>query len=473
MISCIKLPEVTTLDPYMHSLRARFNLHLVSSKKNVVNTMPPEILGEIFLKLHEDDDMVLHHSVRPLVSRSCHSNPLLFGRVCSYWRNVALNTPALWSRIYILKPQRSQVQQTQLWLERAGTYPLDLSMWTPAVEQFDQSAADDIMSLFMERRQYWKSISFAIGFQTFGAFSKMVKSEPCLHLLESATLAISKSGSEVDDPDAMIDSIWKAIHACTVLRYVDWRSFYRRDLPEHCPWDQLTGLTLSTSVSFKQLLNVLSISPQLEFLQAHWLISSDTECSEIPTTLSPVTHLHLKKFYITLKRDGGPLFRLLSLPAVQVLKIRNSFLENNQRDMIGFQEFLDRSNSIQLTDFELEDICIDDGDLQKYLGSPGLKHLRCFKLFTTKITDKIVNQLAYLDEEGNHKVLPALQVLDITSDRLQTKDGNLSDMITSRFYPSRKQGNLSKILLLMDNIGPVDLTVICKLFGQGLEGSVQ
>ncbi|KAF8885887.1 hypothetical protein CPB84DRAFT_1964660 [Gymnopilus junonius] len=469
MISCIKIPEVTTLDPYMQSLRTQFNIRLVPSKKNVVNTMPPEVLAEIFLKLLEDDDTVLRHSARPLVSSTCQSDPLLFGQVCSYWRNVALSTPSLWARIYILKPQKSQVRLTQLWLERARTHALDLSIWAPDVEQCDRFAINDIISLFMKRRQYWLTISFTIELRTLTSLSLVVQPAPNLHLLKSATLWVENASDKAGKLDPTVDEMWKTIHTCKALKYVDWGTSYRHGPPEHCPWNQLTGLTLSSTLSFSQLLSILSLTPHLEFLFAPSLFSDSSDSSALSLTPSPVTHARLKTFKIASNQETGPLFRLLSLPALQLLKICNNFEEDVPRDLPGFQEFLEKSNPQQLTTFELEDFYLHEEDLRKYLISPQFCNLRRIVLFT-EITDKVLHQLADIDKEGRHKVFPSLQVFCTSSASQQTRDGLLSNMIASRFSPTKGRG-LKEIGLYTGNLGPIDRLAISDMFKQGLDGS--
>ncbi|KAF8885891.1 hypothetical protein CPB84DRAFT_1788052 [Gymnopilus junonius] len=465
--SYLKLPEIVTIDPYTQ--RPRFIRCSAPSQRNVINMIPPEILAEIFLKLLEDDDMDQHHSTRPLVSRFCCSDPLLFGRICSYWRNVALHTPKLWSRIYVLKPQRSQVKLTRLWLERAGTHPLDLSIWAIAVDKYDQSAAIDILSLFMERRQYWMNISFTIDIQNLPILSQITTSEPSLNLLESATLWTFESSGKLAEQESTLDDIWRAIHACKTLRYVDWRAFYSHIRPDHCPWAQLTGLTLSPAVSFNQLLDVLSKTPQLEFLRVHSL-SSTSDSFENSCTPSLVTHARLKKLNIALTEEAGPLFRLLSLPALQVLRIWNRFLKDTPRDVISFQRFLERSQSAQhLTIFQLDDLLIPEDDLRKYLQIPEFRNLNHIEL-SVKITDRILHQLANVNHQGRHEVLPSLEILTFSTGLLQITDGTLSDMVASRFSPHERRGSLKKIYVAAGNLGPIDQSALSEMLQQGLEG---
>ncbi|PPQ69288.1 hypothetical protein CVT26_001606 [Gymnopilus dilepis] len=435
---------------------------LPPSGKNVINTIPPELLAEIFLKLLQDDDRDLHESTRPLVSRACHSDPLLFGHVCSYWRGVALQTPQLWSRICILKPQKSQVLLTELWLKRAGTHALDLSIWATTSDAVDESAAGKIVSLFLQRRQYWKSVSFVITSPILKRLSDSNLSEESLQILQSASIWLSRERQESLDSEVALENVWKAIHACKTLTYVDWRTFYRHSLPNHCPWAQLTGITLSSTLDFSRLVNILTMAPKLKFLQAHSI------CASLPEDLiacSAITHHYLEVLDMALKNEAGHLFRLLTLPALQILKIRNGFQKNCLRDIHAFQGFLERSQAEPLTKFELSDLLIHEDDVQSYLRTQGLQKLTSLTL-CARITDATLALLAQTDGAGRHEILPSLQYLSLsTGDLVQAADGMLSKMIVSR-----RQGNLKKVSFATRGMGPIDQSTLRRLREQGLDG---
>ncbi|KAF8885892.1 hypothetical protein CPB84DRAFT_1850265 [Gymnopilus junonius] len=478
------LPELVTIDPVTGRVHTRFTRRLFPPR-NIINTVPREILAEIFLGLLEDDDVDLHHSIRPLVSRACHSDPLILGRVCSYWRNVALDTPQLWSRICILKPQRSQVRLTHLWLERAHVCPLDISIWESDEEECDRSALQDIMTLFFARREYWRKFSFTLQVQALKLLAPIMQYSPSINLLQSATLRVfGEKDANESESDNILDNIWKAIHSCKSLRFVDWRSAYNAKYPEHCPWNKLTGLTLSSTLSFDRILDVLSLSPQLKFLRARSLTSRFSEHCNTPSNLPPITHTCLETLYITSAQETGPLFRRISLPALRVLKICHKFYDDVKRNMINFHEFFLRSNSFhefflrsdprELTTFELDDLSLNEVDLCKYLKCPGLQNLLHFTVHCNNITDRVIQQLAKIGKDGSRQSLPSLRVLQIGCDSLQTTDGVLSHMVASRISPINKAERLKKVNLWTMNIGPIDKLAFSDMFSyrRGLEGSI-
>ncbi|KAF8885888.1 hypothetical protein CPB84DRAFT_1964661 [Gymnopilus junonius] len=443
MTSCLKLPEVTTL---VQSLHTRSTLHIVSSRRNVINTIPSEILGEIFLKLLEEDDKDLQHSNRPLVSRACHADPVILGQ-----------------------PQRSQVRLTELWLERAGTHPLHLSFWIPDVEQLDTSAAQDIMSHFVERSRYWKNIWFMIELSTLITLSSVTLA-PLEHL-ESASICFSRRKpftfhvSRID-PNAILDDIWRAIHACKTLKFVHWWTKYSDQLPDNCPWNQLVSLTVSLFCGFDQLLNILSISPQLE----NFCVSSRSLTVDSADALSflpdIVVHTRLKTLDITSYLETGPLFARLALPALKMLQICHVF-RARPGDPNHFKDFLERSGCQELTIFKLWDVEIEENDLLEYLEYPSLQKIRCLGL-QTKFSDRIAQKLASRNQQSVLEVLPYLEVIDLSYAIINTTDGYLSDMITSRYSPIDRKG-LKRVALKADRLGPVDRLAMSKVYSQGLE----
>ncbi|KAJ7055819.1 hypothetical protein C8F01DRAFT_1234314 [Mycena amicta] len=97
--------------------------------------MPNEILQEIFVACLPSDR-------NPAMSAS--EAPVLLGRICGAWRDLALATPRLWAKIHIVEPSLSldqrhanaglleakveqRLQALQSWLTRSGECPLSIS----------------------------------------------------------------------------------------------------------------------------------------------------------------------------------------------------------------------------------------------------------------------------------------------------------------------------------------------------------
>ncbi|KAF9058898.1 hypothetical protein BDP27DRAFT_1200301, partial [Rhodocollybia butyracea] len=113
------LREKTRVETYIEAHKA-----LMSP----IRQISVEILAEIFLFCMPVETM-------PYMVRSLKYAPLLLNTVCRHWRNTALNTPALWSSLHIRFPSylggdvvSQRFVGMRLWLERAGTFPISLSL---------------------------------------------------------------------------------------------------------------------------------------------------------------------------------------------------------------------------------------------------------------------------------------------------------------------------------------------------------
>lgn len=94
----------------------------------------PEVLQEIFIHCLPTDR-------NPAMSAT--EAPLLLGRVCRQWRDVAYSTPTLWSGIHISIPFNSpfvrmhtcshavRAKAVNAWLLRSGVCPLSISLSAP------------------------------------------------------------------------------------------------------------------------------------------------------------------------------------------------------------------------------------------------------------------------------------------------------------------------------------------------------
>ncbi|KAJ7762569.1 hypothetical protein B0H16DRAFT_1688154 [Mycena metata] len=85
-------------------------------------TLPVEIMTEIFLHCLPN---------HPLYPRKAVA-PMLLGRICRQWRNIACSTPRLWAQL-VVSSRRGPSFELLLreWLRRARATPLSLHLWLP------------------------------------------------------------------------------------------------------------------------------------------------------------------------------------------------------------------------------------------------------------------------------------------------------------------------------------------------------
>ncbi|KAK7043143.1 hypothetical protein VNI00_008497 [Paramarasmius palmivorus] len=124
--------EIARLQAQHEELKAFIDDH--NALSSPIRRVPIDILREIFVHCLPEDS---------LPCRNLREAPLLLTGICQRWREVATATPALWNRIHIALPfpeyprnltffrsfMRMRAQGVELWLGRAGSLPLTVSLW--------------------------------------------------------------------------------------------------------------------------------------------------------------------------------------------------------------------------------------------------------------------------------------------------------------------------------------------------------
>jgi hypothetical protein len=119
-----------------------------------IRKLPDYVLSEIFIScLSPDHDAVM--SIRAI--------PLLFTRVCRYWRDLALSTVSLWSSIHIVLDSNSDQASRCIsplkfdkiiqWLDRSGSCPLSITITCALISHrlSYMSPIRDLINLYVHR----------------------------------------------------------------------------------------------------------------------------------------------------------------------------------------------------------------------------------------------------------------------------------------------------------------------------------
>ncbi|KAJ3764226.1 hypothetical protein EV360DRAFT_65665 [Lentinula raphanica] len=177
--------------------------------------LPAEILCEIFIYLLPEEGW-----------QGMCPPQLVVTQVCSYWRNVAIAYPRLWSTINIVKPTQRHIPMTRLWLERAAKCPLILYIDQDYRKQVEfHSATDSIIELLLPHAHRWKVATFKL--RTGVQFSLLAFSYTKFPLLESLYFDATYLGRRNQDtrwtPDAL-RHVQEIIAPSSVsLRQLTWK----------------------------------------------------------------------------------------------------------------------------------------------------------------------------------------------------------------------------------------------------------
>lgn len=174
----IRDAENNVEQPDDETVRVRAALEGLSVKENVIapiECLPPELLSEIFLACLPGFMPSRMYS---------HYAPLLLGQVCQHWRDVAKNTPALWSSISInLRPGKieADVAMTMTHLSRSGGMPLSLRLEALWGYVFNDHPVLDILLHHCER---WAEVQLELPFSRLRRFDVIQGRLPLLRSLK-------------------------------------------------------------------------------------------------------------------------------------------------------------------------------------------------------------------------------------------------------------------------------------------------
>ncbi|KAJ7766722.1 hypothetical protein B0H16DRAFT_371586 [Mycena metata] len=318
-------------------------------------TLPPEILGEIFICCVEKN---ASYPIDPNPEKP----PLLFTRICRRWRDVAVSTPALWNSLALdfdlmLKNEASVVMY-QNWLSRAQSTLLSLSLVDIDERAVPLGPVALLLRAMVGMSQRWQSINLDLG-QDVTEF--LFPIEGAFPLLEKLTISVL--ASQVP------------IFFCNAPKLRQVRAtFYNPQI--QVPWHQLTTFR-SDNIDIFHCLEIIRDSRSL--LNGTFELRCDP--SSLPNLM--VQHFRLERLALGISLSGDlvemsmpmPVLSCVQTPALQDLTME--FLDRSQqRDISPLLSFLSRS-SVQLHTLALSSMPATPGSLIECLGAiPSLRTLR-------------------------------------------------------------------------------------------------
>lgn len=111
---------------YAKIAKRKIDLATYNAALSPARRLPPELVADIFLLCHTEP--------APLLAKSEYDKlPLILGQICSGWREVALNTPQLWSNFAIDVPPGQSLPgitegSVESWFSRSGAHPLSMEI---------------------------------------------------------------------------------------------------------------------------------------------------------------------------------------------------------------------------------------------------------------------------------------------------------------------------------------------------------
>ncbi|KAJ7057562.1 hypothetical protein C8F01DRAFT_1306274 [Mycena amicta] len=263
----------------------------MSSHRPPSAKIPPEIVSEIFV------------CCLPASPASPNSRvaPLPLSQICARWRDIALDTPELWSNIVLKDDLKASVDILRLWSARARTIPMTFSLETQKVD-----LGRDMLVAAMEHKERWREVVLHLALRSYGVLGGV--SGASLPHLRHLSLRVNRPWGSFrnpgDPPPPTLDLL-----GASQLR--DLRLF-RFPYTLRVPWKQLATLHMTDypTHSLLEALTTLRSCNSLVHLNLYGMYGDN-----IPAAPEVVHLPHLESLVIT----NSPIMRHLFLPRLRRL----------------------------------------------------------------------------------------------------------------------------------------------------------
>ncbi|KAJ7088446.1 hypothetical protein B0H15DRAFT_841384 [Mycena belliarum] len=293
-----------------------------------INTMPPEIMGQIFLEyvaagarpvsawpIDEDLKTASEHPDKEgsfkgtswyVDVRATERGPQALASVCRSWREIVLNLQTLWCRLRMVLAYTEEAENTsilQRWLSRAGDRPLDLDLRKGVLD-------GRLLDILASYSSQWRTFACMLDVRAPipHSFASAQDHTPLLTKLTIAT------GEHHRILNAINTETITVFSNAPCLREVTLYNLALRRIT--LPWAQLVCLDLYFQ-SVEECADVLRQTSRLETLSA---VLSDPHDDTPPRTTIRLDHLHTLTLSHPMQRNLDILAHL-DVPALRYLDI--------------------------------------------------------------------------------------------------------------------------------------------------------
>ncbi|KAF7316520.1 hypothetical protein MIND_00171200 [Mycena indigotica] len=244
-----------------------------------IRQLPDDVLQEIFVAcLPANSNCVM----------SASEAPLLLGRICSAWRDLAFSTPVLWSRLHCYAPGsvrtdpfgaeipaiatkiERHLDAYKAWLARTGNRPLSVSVYH-GQEQWSCATTSPFLDVLVSLAARWEFIQVSASERMLTVFSNLTRDQ--VPLLKSLEL------QEVSGPTFVggEETHWGSCDILSGPKFCQLSAsvavFRSLSTPKH--WNSLhklvvaskarLGMSLDNSLSADHVLALLRQCPNLQY----------------------------------------------------------------------------------------------------------------------------------------------------------------------------------------------------------------
>jgi hypothetical protein len=288
-----------------------------------IRRLAPETLGEIF-------ELCNSSSVTPGVRRiiSPDSTPLLMGRVCRKWRQVAMGNPQLWTSIALEHTAEMPLKVNPFiiipaWLNRSGCLPLNIYLGDGLEKIFATERHTEVVGSCMEMLgdHFYRCRSFHVTNAYPNILPVMFPPGRCRDASSLRDIRVIPSIFSLPQRPLVLGHIAAPnLESIDVYRPSTFFDSITLD------YSRLRSLRWNTSMassdeesSLNNLAQVLSLCPNLEECEIMHPSHSTASLANVPMVSVPsLRRLRLK---FTLQADPSPLFSVLRTPGLESLTL--------------------------------------------------------------------------------------------------------------------------------------------------------
>ena len=335
------------LSPELSEIRCSLATRINHHHDPFIHRLPFELASKVFVFCAEDfrfSDQIN----TPLHERAVTS-PLLLGKVCRTWRDIAWAIPQLWSTMTLLLSNVTQlytlaeIDLIHQWLSRSGQHPLNITVQFQFFPKKSDGLVDAISSLFgpiRDHSYHWRRIHLIIPLNHLDGFFVGLDSLP---LLEH--LAIQPSFK----PMRHLGLDFQLVHTPLLAR-VEFVDLYLLNIS--LDWSNLTFVGF-TCIYLDEIFHILRLAPKLTGAN---FVSMSNESGDFPNPTEIYTHnslrtLHIQPEDVHFSVDLDPFFSKVAFPSLIDFTYDSSMSE----DWFPLDGLLDLFNQSQcsLTHFTL------------------------------------------------------------------------------------------------------------------------
>ena len=444
----------------------------------MINDLPPEILGLIFMSFHRD---LKRGEVDIGLAAVCLT--------CKRWSDLALSIPEFWSCIDIISnPIQSAVPISNLlsytkvfsWLDRSKNWPLALAVTGEGLDERQFASLKAIFLLLIAHSHRWRRVSFRFGFwlRPMHVYLPHTFIAPILENLEMIC------DSNDDGSYVFYERMLRGSPA--LQSYTHRGPYHIHSLPSDLPWKQLRNLEVTDPTN---AMNALIWLGKAINLHSYYIVigPDDIRGQSLKPVTSPIELLTMKIERGTrgLAHNAKEFFRFIDAKDLKNLSIHFVLGHSMVYDILSYILSKPRLLLSSLTITNLATSEVEFLDCLKLLSDSSIT---TFEILTQlevpvygycePVKNEILNLLTFHGDGSPKTLCPLLETLTLEL-CVGADDGLLTNMVRSRRRsPDTLRDHGIACLKRLDVVffrstHSLDEEGLKEIYGEGLRGCVK